>query len=439
VADSGTHTIVLNVLDKDSVLSSSDTCSVTVLPGIPLLKLPFRDTTISAGDTLKVIPFTTDINGRIIAVEWYSQQTKKQLKSDQISISYSGFPVEKFNLAVCDDDSLWLYDTITIRFNLPPVIKLLVVPSDTVFCTESQPFADVLFSWSTYDRERDVMSTLFSITSNDSSWRYEGDADSVHYRLGAVGEYHWKLTIKDSFGNTSSMNGHITLVQEHTICFAGHSIICGMAGDGLNGGFRSAVLKGLRENLSPYHKIKAHGPITTPDMGKYPEDDSCYAISGSKAYEMALFLKIAYKTLFADIWVVMLGANAGYTPTELKYTIEMVDTILGRNRSARVYILTSPPFPADNFNFIAANEALVTFNNAIYDSVAARNENGFNISVVDVDTLLTDHNHVFDPTWFADHVHPNMAGYYRVGEKILEIMRLQDNPALKNEYYLKDD
>lgn len=138
------------------------------------------------------------------------------------------------------------------------------------------------------------------------------------------------------------------------------------------------------------------------------------------------------------MWVIMMGANSQYSTVELKNTILLLDVILTRCPESKVYILTSPPFP-DVDEFWNGNYYRPYYNKGIYDSVEVRNKNGSHISVVDADTLLTDSLMQFDSTWFSDYVHPNMNGYFRIGEKILSVMRSKENPAMNMDLYRKNE
>jgi hypothetical protein len=437
IADTGVHIIQLHALDMDGIYSSSEKVYVIAKPGYPSVKFP-ADTVVRGDSTFSVSAIADDINGVISRAQWLNNGNR--VDSNLFIVTYKGELSVTLSAAVQDNDSLWAYDTMTVHFNAPPEIDPHSIPNDTLFCTESNPVASTSIRYSAFDKDNDTLTIECSITKRgiDTTYSFKGHKDSVRVTVNGPGMYHWTLKVMDSFGCSTTLNDSFTVVVNHTICFVGHSIVSGMAGDGQNGGFRAMVLKGLRENLVPFHNIKAVGPLTTPDMVAYPADDSCYAISGSRAYEMHFFLRTAYKKLNADMWVIMLGANAQYSTAELRNTIAILDTISNRNTQSKIYILTSPPFP-DVDEFYSGNYYRTYFNEEIYDSVAVRKQRGGHISVVDVDTLLTDTNQMFDSTWFADHVHPNMKGYVRIGEKILSVMKSAENPAMKSELYRKEE
>ncbi|MBN1601585.1 MAG: SGNH/GDSL hydrolase family protein [Chitinispirillaceae bacterium] len=437
VADSGTHTVELFVKDPDGIESGSEKVKVVVLPGIPQVKFP-EDTILRADETLQVAASVSDVNGFIISAQWFYDGIK--IDTSLFTVSYHGKETVVLSAVVQDNDSLVGYDTMIVHFNAPPALYLQRSLSDTLYCTETNPVASASIGYTFFDKENDTLGVKISITKSgqDTVHEFIGGRDSVTVSVNGPGVYYWLLKATDSFGSSVSVRDSFTVVMSHTICFVGHSVVSGMAGDGLSGGFRSTVLKGLRENLIPYHTVKATGPLVTPDMRAYPSDDSCYAISGAKGYEMLFFLREVYKKLNADIWVIMLGANSQYSTVETRNCIAIMDTLMNRNLQSKIYILTAPPFP-DIDDFYTGNYYRPYFNKSIYDSVAVRNQNGAHISVVDADTLLTDTNMVFDSTWFSDHVHPNMEGYVRIGEKILSVMKSAGNPALKEELYLKEE
>jgi hypothetical protein len=436
-SDTGNHTIQLHVLDIDGIISESDTVKVIVQPGYPEVKFP-NDTTISVNDTLSIDAIIKDLNGSIVSSEFLYDSSR--LDTNLFKVFYKGKYTAILKAAVTDDDSLKAYDSMVVHFNEPPEVHIHVPLADTLFCTESNPEISASMHYMIFDKDNDTMSVDLDITKKgeDTLYTFKGTKESLSINVNGPGKYYWKMKVKDSFGSSTTIVDSFSVVMNHTVCFVGHSIVSGMAGDGQNGGFRSTVLKGLRENLIEYHNIKATGPITTPDMALYPKDDSCFAISGSRAYEMYFFFRSGYKTLTADMWVIMMGANSQYSTVELKNTILLLDVILTRCPESKVYILTSPPFP-DVDEFWNGNYYRPYYNKGIYDSVEVRNKNGSHISVVDADTLLTDSLMQFDSTWFSDYVHPNMNGYFRIGEKILSVMRSKENPAMNMDLYRKNE
>jgi hypothetical protein len=437
LSDTGSHSIQLHALDTDGIASESETIKVSVKSGYPEVKFP-NDTTISANDTLRITANVQDVNGSIINSELFNDGIK--IDTNLFKVFYKGKSSVALKAAVTDDDSLKAYDSMVVHFNTAPEVNIHGPLADTLYCTVSNPVVSAPIYYSTFDKDNDAVTVDLEIAKKgkDTLYTFKGVKDSIVINVNGPGKYYWKMKVKDSFGSFITLNDSFLVVMNHTICFVGHSIVSGLMGDGQNGGFRSTVLNGLRENLLEYHKIKATGPLTTPDMVLYPKDDSCFAISGSKAYEMYFFLKSGYKTLTADMWVIMLGANAQFSTLELKNTILLLDVILQRCPQCKVYILTSPPFP-DIDDYSNGNWYRPYYNQGIYDSVAVRNKNGSHISVVDADTLLTDSLMQFDSTWFSDYVHPNMKGYVRMGQKILSMMRSKENPAMNTDLYRKND
>lgn len=437
LSDTGSHSIQLHALDKDGIPSESEMVKVTVASGYPEVQFP-KDTTISVNDTLRISVKAKDVNGSIISSELLYDGIR--IDSNVFKVFFKGKYTVVLNAVVTDDDSLKAYDSMVVHFNSSPEVNIHGPLADTIYCTASNPVASASMYYSTFDKDNDAISVDLEITKKgkDTLYTIKGTKDSLLVSVNGPGTYYWKMKVKDSFGSFITMNDSFSVVMNHTICFVGHSIVSGMQGDGQNGGFRSTVLKGLRENLIEYHNIKPTGPLTTPDMALYPKDDSCFAISGSKAYEMYFFLRSGYKSLTADMWVIMLGANSQFSTLELKNTILLLDVILQRCPQSKIYILTSPPFP-DVEDYWSGNYYLPYYNQGIYDSVAVRNQKGSHISVVDADTLLTDSLMQFDSTWFSDYVHPNMKGYVRMGEKILSVMRSKENPAMNTDLYRKNE
>ena len=247
-------------------------------------------------------------------------------------------------------------------------------------------------------------------------------ADGINYSIliNAAGIYNWRIRAVDIHGDETSVEGQIVVIKEHTICFAGHSIVVGLAGDHTQGGFRSRVLSGLRDTLPAFEKLKARGPITTVEMNG-SEDDSCLAVSGTKTPEMQVLLASGFPQLTADIWVLMMGTNAQFSTAEMRGVVKIMDLMYQRNPESKIYVLNSPPYP-DNSTWQYYNQYyLPPFNTALQDTINDRSAKGYKVFLVDAYSVLTKDS-LLDSTIFVDHVHPNQTGYDILGDKILQTM-----------------
>lgn len=247
-------------------------------------------------------------------------------------------------------------------------------------------------------------------------------ADGINYSLfiNAAGIYNWRIRAVDIHGDETSVEGQIVVIKEHTICFAGHSIVVGLAGDHTQGGFRSRVLSGLRDTLPAFEKLKARGPITTVEMNG-SADDSCLAVSGTKTPEMQVLLASGFPRLTADIWVLMMGTNAQFSTAEMRGVVKIMDLMYQRNPESKIYVLNSPPYP-DNPTWQYYNQYyLPPFNKALQDTIDDRSAKGYKVFLVDAYSVLTKDS-LLDTTVFVDHVHPNQTGYDILGDKILQTM-----------------
>ncbi len=425
----GKHIVSFSVFDNDSLQSEPDTVLIEVLSGFPVIT-PVADTVVMAGNapvTVNCIAY--DINGTITAYVWdFDGKGWDTSASYQKKIPFTGERFVRVLMGVIDDDGLLSADTFNITYNCPPEINV-VKPrlSDTLVFGE-QKFP-VFFRFETVitDPDSDSVSVSMYLGENEHSYQevYSGKGDSMVLKIDSPGKIFWRIIAKDNFDNKQQKEGVLVIIREHTVCFTGHSIVAGDGGDKRAGGFRAGVLKGLRDSVGPFKRIKAVGQFCTSNMKDYPSDDSSMAISGTVARDM----KFVFKSLpefKADIWLIMLGANAEYKSPELENTVALIDEMFSRNPDSRVYVLNSPPFPPEK---TSVNYALSTFNRRLSDEVSARKDEGKKIALVDIFTLLTNEGE-FDTTFFVDHVHPNQYGYDIMGEEILQIMFSPEVPAI---------
>ena len=428
----GEHTVTVTAIDDDSVLSKPDTVLVRVEPGYPYIK-SVSDTIISSIDSLILMVEATDPNGKIISYLWgYDGNGWVDTTiMPYYVVHFSGERMVSVRWGACDNHGLISWDTINIGFNEPPEIAVSYPrPVDTLFSGENTFPVHVLFDASITDPDKDSVSVELFAGGMEGVLEcvYTGDGDSMVATFDHPGTYRWFLTVKDVFGNESETGGVLTVLKEYRICFVGHSIIAGMAGDEIHGGFRARVLKGLRDSLNRFERLRALGPVTTPFMSGFPQDDSCLAISGTVAREIQILLS-AFPTFTADIWVLMMGANDRYSTREMNNTISLVDQLYERNSESRLFVLNSPPFPDDvNWNYYNLF-VLPHFNQGLSDAIVERKERGYKIEMIDAFSLLTKDG-LFDSTWFYDHVHPNLMGYERLGDEVLRIMFSADTPAI---------
>lgn len=428
----GRHTVIVRAVDNDSLKSDPDTVLIDVKAGFPVI-VPVRDTVLSTKDTMVVTCFASDTNGKIVSYMWDLDGNGFGDVSSlpQKTIRFTGKNNMSVKIEVLDDDSLLCIDTFTVIFNNQPEIKVIKPHDrDTLWLGEKQFPGVCKFEAEVSDPDSDSVSFSLYLSENGGPFQqlYSGKNDLINITVNSPGEYHWKVAVQDDFGNKKEKEGVLTVIRQHQICFAGHSIIVGNCGDDNTGGFRAGVLKGLRDSLGPFESLKAVGPITTTYMINASVDDSCLAFSGTTARDMSYILK-SYPELKADIWVLMMGANSEYKSPELNFTISMIDTMYNRNQKSRIYVLNSPPFPNIPRWEPANTTYLPAFNEDLYDAISTRKGNGYLITMVDAFTLLSNEGE-FDSTLFCDHVHPNQTGYDLLTEEILKKMFSSDLPSM---------
>lgn len=439
IENCGMHLVKIFVVDEDSMESDSDSLLINVEKGRPHIIVP-HDTEISSLDTFILNVQAVDSNGYIDRYLWKFGGKEWEDSTDEhlYKIFYRGDSEINMTVAARDNDGLIAVGKISIVFNRPPQVTLQpLLPGDTLWVSENGS-RELIFHYNMNDPDRDSIKAEvhWGRTPQFLNHTYNGNNDSILVPLDSLGKFSWQFDVSDAWGHTVSKQGHIIIEKEHTICFAGHSIVAGLLGDNNNGGFRAGVIRGLRDSLGKMERLRSIGPLIDNLMSLYPQDDSSFALSGSVGREMFSMLNYGFHDLSADIWVLMMGANNSYNNSELLSTIGMMDLMYSRNHNARIYILNNPPCP-DLSQYYQVNYNLSVFNNALLDTIADRTAKGYHVFLVDAYTLLTK-NGEYDSTYFSDLVHPNQTGYDLLGQEILRIMRISSPQAITRKEFTLD-
>ncbi len=429
--EAGTHLVLITVTDNDSLESLPDTVLVTVLPGMPIIA-PIHDTTISSSDTLTITCHAKDPNGTIVKYLWnFSGAGWEDSTTDSSHmLFYSGKGSVKVVAGCRDNDGLVAADTFMVIFNRPPdsIAVSAPVPGDTIVLPQKIPSGAVVFAYSTHDPDNDVI--VYSLwwkaeTDTAFSLVYQGTNQSTQVAGVSPGQYVWRLEARDSWGHSHAKSGAIIVIREYRICFIGHSIVAGMGGDGIVGGFRGGVLDSLRKTLAPYERLKTVGPGITDFMKRSAIDDSSLALCSAPGSELYRALAITAGQLTADIWVLMTGVNDSYNPTGLNYAIMLIDVMRMRNPDSRIYVLNGVMLDPNSGLSYAPNFWLPSFNQGLTDAIAARDSADAHIFMVDANNTLCS-NGQYDSTffYFGDGlgIHPNQTGYDRLRDAIFSTM-----------------
>ncbi|MBN1759137.1 MAG: SGNH/GDSL hydrolase family protein [Chitinispirillaceae bacterium] len=422
--DTGSCRIAVTAVDNDSLRSSAAVCSVQIVSASPVLE-PVSDTTLTTADTLFVCRSLVDSG--ITADLFYfdfdgSDGWDDSSATAACTLTYAGATPVSLVTGVRSEKGRFFRDTVTVHFNRSPVIdSFSLVDNDTVWCGAAAVPGSLTVSVIVSDPDDDPFQATL-IWSNESISDTISCSTAVRVPVAATGWYDWTLTGEDDMGNATSRNGRTCIGREYTICFAGHSIVAGLINDPDNpsteGGFRAGVLAGLRDSLSDYERLRPVGPYITGNMSAdISHDDSCFAVSGSVAREMYLLLEQAYPELNTDIWILMFGVNGSFSGPETSATHAFIRAIFTRNRNARLYVLTSPPY-TENLSAIQ----FLTYNRTLRDSISNWAANGYAGCIVEADSVLSDGYTVYDSLFSNDVVHPNQAGYDAVRDEILEVM-----------------
>ena len=424
--ETGKKVVSVSVIDDDSLVSAAAICTVTVFSDDPEL-VPFPDTTVGSGDTIAIARRLADTTQSVALYFWDFDGSAGWDDSGVTSactLSYAGTSPVRLITGVRNSEGKTFSDTTTIRFNRPPVVeKMSFTDNDTVWLRPGSLPGMLPFAVTALDPDDDAVSIALVWRSDTLAY-----TDTTRVPADSLGRYQWSVILTDSWGHDFVASGATCIGIEHTVCFAGHSIVAGLINDAANpslaGGFRAGVLKGLRDSLGRYERVRPVGPFITAYMPQTPQDDSCFAVSGSYAREMYLLMEQAYPELTADIWVLMFGVNGSFGGVEIAATSAMIRTIFSRNPAARLYALTSPPYVSLSLVLYR------NYNRNVRDTIAFWAADGFAGSVVEADSLLSDGYEIYD-SLFSDDVHPNQAGYDLLRDRILENMWQRQPPPFE--------
>ena len=433
LSDTGTHLLTCAVIDDDTLESLPDSTLIRVLSGTPAIKA-MNDTTLSSLDSVLLTCIASDPNGSIIRYLW---NTAGNGWNDSTTVPehqfwYTGQPQVRVLVAALDNDGLYAIDTIQVTFNRPPdsvTLRQPLLPVDTCWLSIVAPSHTLTFEYECRDPDGD--SILYTVSWGSAPdtlvTKYKGYDRTCSLTVAAEGIYYWKIDARDSWGNVRSLNGAFVAMREYRICFIGHSIVTGCGGNDIVGGFRGGVLDSLRKTLPATARLKTVGDTTTIHMFGSTVDDTCLAIDGITAKNLARQLDSGATSLTADIWVFLIGANGVFNLDERNYTNRIMDTMIARDSSARIYVCNSPPLNPDTFTVHSAN--LPGFNKFIADSVTAKSSRGAHMFLVDAFTTLTT-NGQYNKAWYNDAIHPNQTGYNRLVDTIFARMKNSIPPAI---------
>ena len=130
--------------------------------------------------------------------------------------------------------SIFSTDTFTVTFNRPPAVNALSISdNDTLWVGEH--FNDTIPLYcSVSDADNDPFNASIAWGADTFSC-----GDTTLLPADSMGTYQWTFTVTDAFGQRVEQSGSTVIGFEHTVCFAGHSIVVGYGGDGSSGGFRA--------------------------------------------------------------------------------------------------------------------------------------------------------------------------------------------------------
>lgn len=420
----------VSVMDDDSLVSEEATVDVLIKTGKLMLE-PYSDTVIVVADSLLIRRMLIDTSESASRFYWDIDGTDgwdTVTSGPELPLYNSGEGPMTVITGVGDSSTVIFEDTFTVCFNYAPVIRIKTFHgNDTVWLPHDVIPGKMVFEYEISDPDNDTVSS-FLVWKKDDAIDTLALTSLISLPVSDTGIYEWELTSCDHHGKCSFLSGSTCIGREFAVCFAGHSIIVGYGDttcedDSGNlivcpssaGGVRPGVLSFLGEQLTPNERVRTVGPLTTGSFMN-PVDDSCFAFNGAYARELLLLMQQAYYTLTADIWVLMLGVNGGFSAIEISSTLSIISTILTRNPEALLYVLTAPRHSSTTLGNYR------NYNNTIRDSVSSLNGSGFSAFIVEADSLLSDNETIIDSLFCADKLHPNHTGYQLLKDEIIDVM-----------------
>ncbi len=456
--DTGRHEVRVAAVDNDSIMSRTDSFSVQVRLGMPVIK-PLRDTALYWGDTVTVAINANDTNGTIVKYLLNSSGSGVWTDSSaagSFKITSGIHTVKKVIAGVRDDDGLVAADTFAVTFKARPCsLTAGGLPLSDTILVRSADSARFTFPLTLAAKRADGAADTFTYSlwtgTNPAALAlgYHGAMAACTLSISDTGTHYWKITAVDGKADTAAGQvASVSVLLERTVCFTGHSVVWGLNGTPGLGGFRKMVIDTLRAATRGARYVKCVGPVATGNLVP-ARDDSCEAVNGKTCADIfdSLYL---YPSIKADLWIYLCGVNEGYQfPTWTwslgwaNYAVETLDTMHARSPNSEIYVLNSLPFPADTAGqFTRRVDSIFKTNQPVFnrmlDSVvtdrnttwAGAKQGG--IRLVDVYAPMAElPDSVCNPDYFSDFLHPNQAGYERVSAQIFKTMRAAASSFLK--------
>jgi lysophospholipase L1-like esterase len=430
----GVHPVSVRAIDRKGFSSGLQSMNVASNAVFPTLQVP-RDTLLKRNDTLTAMVIASAVNGKIVQYLWNigSLDWTDSGVSPQRKIWRQGKDTLTVGVGVRDNRGIMKTDSFHVYFNAPPTNPVMVSPrlGDTIIfhaIDSTLKRGAVTFRFSANDQNGPNDTLTYALylgkTAGQQAKVYQGP-NTTWTPLTPLDTslYYWTLTVKDRLGDSARTGGSFTCLLQQTICFAGHSIVVGYGGDGVNGGFRGKVLATLRTRRGGTVKIKPIGPLTTGFLAN-KSDDSCFAVPGFRSRDLWLLYTNSFPKLNADIWVVMLGVNDVYSyNNEFRQLIWIIDSIYARNPQSYTYVINGLPF---NTSYGMDK----VFNGWLADSITARTKanpsrNLWNINAFKKFAINDTANPKLFTPELPNLLHPNQYGYDTLAQMILDTMKLK--------------
>ncbi|MBN1603138.1 MAG: SUMF1/EgtB/PvdO family nonheme iron enzyme [Chitinispirillaceae bacterium] len=223
ISDTGTNLMCVYARDSYGRVSKIDTLRI-VIRSLTTVLTPINDMTVKQDTSLKV-KLTGSVNEGPLTFLYDSNNDgvyESTTLDSTLLISKPEGGLRYVHWAIRDESGTTRYDTFTVYFNKAPFPPVVILPEDTIKKLLNYDYekatGSVKLEFSARDSD-DVSSTL---TYQLQYYRPDVDTFNINnlhdsifqlYDISASSVYHWKITVRDSSGNTSHTLGHFITAQ----------------------------------------------------------------------------------------------------------------------------------------------------------------------------------------------------------------------------------
>jgi hypothetical protein len=434
--------VCVKAIDNDSIESRPDTMRVTLTYGHPYIASTIADTAMRWTDTITERCKAFSTGGKIEKYLWSvgGSGWTDSSATDSMRIRGKRHGLLTVIAGARDVDGLIARDTFVINCRAVACTAYVFDPrqDDTLHVPLyglGKGNVRFMFLAQRADQAEDafVYKVFTGPSPSQLSEQYSGTNNATILSVLDTGTCYWKVLAVDSHNDSGWTSGSQVCRLQKRVCFIGHSIVVGLEGDIVRGGFRRTVIDSLRGQAGYPSGIGCEGPLTS-GLLKPGSDDSCMAQCERRAFDIydTLFM---YPDVNADLWIFMNGANDGYSRYPGWYYCQnTIDLMHSRNPHSEIYVINGLPLPPETGNTdtgvdLTTRKNLPVFNHLLDSSVTqrrniwqTRGENG--VWLVDAFAAMSNPaDSSCNPVYFNDIFHPNQVGYEFMAQLILNTMK----------------